>query len=259
MRFCSFTLALHFTLLTLTVSQPLRSTEVELNEQVFTLPDGLTIEQVAGPPLVNRPISASFDEQGRLYITDSSGSNENVKVQLEKKPHRIVQLRDLDHDGIFDQSTVYADQLMFPEGALWLDGSLYVAAPPQIWKFTDLDDNGVSDKREVWFDGKTLTGCANDLHGPYLGPDGWIYWCKGAFAEQTHQQPGRKPLVTRAAHIFRRHPSGGPIESVMTGGMDNPVDVIFTPGGERIFTTTFLVHPGNGQRDGTIHVGWRHD
>ena len=254
MRFCSFTLALLFIVVTLTVPQPLGAAKVELNEQVFTLPDGLTIEQVAHPPLVNRPISASFDEQGRLYITDSSGSNENVKVQLEKKPHRIVQLRDLNHDGTFDQSTVYADQLMFPEGALWLDGSLYVAAPPQIWKFTDLDDNGVSDKREVWFDGKTLTGCANDLHGPYLGPDGWIYWCKGAFAEQTHQQPGRNPLVTRAAHIFRRHPSGGPIESVMTGGMDNPVDVIFTPGGERIFTTTFLVHPGNGQRDGTIHA-----
>ena len=29
----------------------------------------------------------------------------------------------------------------------------------------------------------------------------------------------------------------------MTGGMDNPVDVVFTPGGERIFTTTFFVIP----------------
>ena len=40
----------------------------------------------------------------------------------------------------------------------------------------------------------------------------------------------------------------------MTGGMDNPVDVVFTPGGERIFTTTFLQHPGGGQRDGLIHA-----
>src|SRR5207302_4671165 len=44
------------------------------------------------------------------------------------------------------------------------------------------------------------------------------------------------------------------IEPVMTGGMDNPVEVVFTPGGERIFTTTFLVHPGGGQRDGLIHA-----
>ena len=32
----------------------------------------------------------------------------------------------------------------------------------------------------------------------------------------------------------------------MTGGMDNPVDVVFTPGGERIFTATFFQHPRRG-------------
>ena len=40
----------------------------------------------------------------------------------------------------------------------------------------------------------------------------------------------------------------------MTGGMDNPVDVVFTPGGERIFTSTFFQHPGGGKRDGLIHA-----
>ncbi|HLJ94510.1 MAG TPA: HEAT repeat domain-containing protein, partial [Gemmataceae bacterium] len=108
--------------------------------------------------------------------------------------------------------------------------------------------------RVEWFQGKTLTGCANDLHGPYLGLDGWIYWCKGAFAKQTYERPGRPPFVTRAAHIFRCRPDGTGLEPVMTGGMDNPVKVVFTPGGERIFTTTFLQHPGGGRRDGIIHA-----
>ena len=94
----------------------------------------------------------------------------------------------------------------------------------------------------------------NDLHGPYLGPDGWIYWCKGAFAKQTYERPGKKPFDTRAAHIFRARPDGTGIEPVMTGGMDNPVDVVFTPGGERIFSTTFLQRPGGGFRDGLIHA-----
>src|SRR5262245_11444391 len=40
----------------------------------------------------------------------------------------------------------------------------------------------------------------------------------------------------------------------MTGGMDNPVDTVFTPGGERIFSTTFLVRPAAGLRDGLIHA-----
>ena len=53
-----------------------------------------------------------------------------------------------------------------------------------------------------------MTGCANDLHGPYFGPDGWIYWCKGAFARQTYERAGRPPLATRASHIFRARPDG---------------------------------------------------
>ena len=228
--------------------------EFKIGAHNFTLPEGFTVEKVAGPGIIDRPIVADFDEQGRLYVAESSGSNDPVNKQLIDKPHRIVRLEDLDADGIFDKAITFADKMMFPEGAMWLDGSLYVSAPPVIWKLTDTDGDGVADKREEWFDAKTLTGCANDLHGPYLGPDGWIYWCKGAFAKQTYERPGSVPFETRAAHIFRRRPEGGIVEPVMTGGMDNPVDVTFTPEGERIFTTTFFQHPGGGQRDGLVHA-----
>lgn len=225
-----------------------------LNGHAFTLPPGFTITLAAKAPLVDRPIVADFDEQGRLYVADSSGSNEPVAKQLKNPTHRIVRLEDTDGDGAFDKSVVFADKMMFPEGAMWRDGSLYVAAPPSIWKLTDTDGDGVADKREEWFKGLTLTGCANDLHGPYNGPDGWVYWAKGAFAKQEHSRPGKSPFVTRAAHIFRARPDGTGVEPVMTGGMDNPVDVVFTPGGERVFTTTFFQHPGGGLRDGLVHA-----
>jgi putative membrane-bound dehydrogenase-like protein len=252
--------------------EAVKTHQVQLNGHTFTLPVGFEIELVAGPPLVDRPIVADFDEQGRLYVVDSSGSNDKVQQQLEKKPHRIVRLEDSDGDGRFDRRTLFADRMMFPEGTLWFAGSLYVAAPPSIWKLTDTDGDGRADQRVEWFQGKTLTGCANDLHGPYLGPEGWIYWCKGAFAKQTYERPapkkgtvplsskgqspfsGQPAFITRAAHIFRTRPDGTGIEPVMTGGMDNPVKVVFTPGGERIFTTTFLQHPGGGRRDGLIHA-----
>jgi putative membrane-bound dehydrogenase-like protein len=227
--------------------------EVHLNGHTFTLPDGFEIELAAGPPLVDRPIVADFDEQGRLYVADSSGSNERVTEQLRKKPHRVMRLEDTDGDGRFDKSSVFADQLMFPEGTMWYAGSLYVSAPPSIWKLTDTKGTGVADTRTEWFQGKTLTNCANDLHGPYLGPDGWIYWTKGAPAKQTYERPGRRAFVTRASHIFRSRPDGTGIEPVMTGGMDNPVDVVWTPGGERVLTTTFLQRPEGGRRDGLIH------
>src|SRR5262245_1345907 len=69
---------------------------VKLNGQVFTLPEGFTVELVARPPLVDRPIVVDLDDEGRLFVADSSGSNEKVEVQLRKKPHRIVRLEDTD-------------------------------------------------------------------------------------------------------------------------------------------------------------------
>jgi hypothetical protein len=82
------------------------------------LPQGFTIERAAGPPLSLRPIVADFDEAGRLYVADSSGSNEKVTIQLENPPHRIVRLEDPDGDGRYDKSMVFADRMMFPEGTL---------------------------------------------------------------------------------------------------------------------------------------------
>ncbi len=236
------------------VPTPVLADEVELHGRRFQIPQGFTLQIVAEPPLVERPICSDFDENGFLYVAESSGSNDDVQTQLAEKPHRILRLQDIDGDGRFDERTIFADRMMFPEGVLWHAGSIYVTAPPEIWKLTDADGDGIAEQREVWFDGQTLTGCANDLHGPFLGRDGWIYWCKGAFAEQTHQLTDGSTWTTRAAHIFRRRPEGGPIEPVMTGGMDNPVEVVFTPSGERIFTTTFFQHPAGGQRDGLVHA-----
>ena len=52
----------------------------------LTVPDGFTVERVAGPPLVDRPIMADIDDSGRLYVAESSGSNDNVETQLRDKP-----------------------------------------------------------------------------------------------------------------------------------------------------------------------------
>ena len=232
------------------VAQP--TVTVPLNGHNFTLPTGFTIEVAAKSPLVERPVTISFDEIGHLYVADSSGSNEKLTIQLEKKPHRIVRL-DPAKDGVFTKGHVFADKMMFPEGTMWHKGSLYVAAPPSIWKLTDTTGNGVADQRVEWYQGKTLTNCGNDLHGPWLGPDGWFYWTRGGFAPQKHVFAG-KEIETRASILFRAKPDGSQREPIMVGGMDNPVGLAFTPGGEPIVTNTFLVYPANGQRDGLIHA-----
>jgi putative membrane-bound dehydrogenase-like protein len=251
---CIFALGLTVVVAGALLPQTSPTTTIKLNGHVFTLPAGFTIELAAGAPLTERPITVDLDDEGRLYIAESSGSNENVNIQLTKKPHSILRLTDTNGDGVFDERTVFVDRIMFPEGSMWLKGSLYVAAPPSIWKLTDTNGDGVADEQIEWFQGKTLTGCANDLHGPYRGPDGWIYWGKGAFAKQTYERPGQKPLETRAAHVMRSRPDATGVEPVITGGMDNPIDVVFLPSGESFFTSTFIQYPAGGKRDGILHA-----
>src|SRR5437868_3721017 len=162
--------------------------QFKFDKLTLTVPDGFVVDRVAAPPLIDRPISMSFDNAGNLYVTDSAGMAMPVEKQVEVKPHRVMRLEPAGADGFFKKSAVFADKMMFPEGCLWHEGSLYVSGPPQIMKLTPGEGEL---KREVWLDGKTLTHCANDLHGPYLGRDGWIYWCKGAFAQQSYTLNGK--------------------------------------------------------------------
>ncbi|MEO8269732.1 MAG: hypothetical protein ABI557_08430, partial [Aureliella sp.] len=199
---------------------------------------------------------ADWDQRGRLLVVESGGVSKPIEESNKQLLHRIVRLEDRDGDGHFDKRTIVAENLPFTEGVLCIGRDLLVTAPPSIYRLIDADEDGLYEDREVWFDGQTITGCANDLHGPYLGRDGWVYWCKGAFAEQQHTLLDGKQLTSSAAHIFRRRLSGGAIEPVMSGGMDNPVEVAITPEGERFFTSTFLHTPGQGQglRDGVAHA-----
>ena len=227
---------------------------VALGRHQFTMPNGFTIVQVAGAPLVERPISAVLDSRGRLFVTESSGSNEPAATQAVKKPHRVLRLADTDGDGVFDTRTIFADKLMLPQGICLVGNEVWVGAPPEIWRLIDADDDGVAEKRLLWHDGGTLTGCMNDLHGPALGPDGFVYWTKGAFAEQKHTLAGGQPFSTRASQIFRARVDGSARQVVLTGGMDNPVGLAFSSLGDVFLTCTFAHHPGAGLRDALLHA-----
>ncbi len=247
------------------VSEATEATEaktIAIGNINFSVADGLTIERVADESLIQWPIAATYHKNGDLLILECHWIKESVPKpkQLEAKSHKIVRLTDSNGDGQYDQRLVIAESLGFPEGIMVLGEDLLVCAPPQILKLSDKDNDGFYEAREIWFDAGTITGCANDLHGPMMGPDGWVYWTKGAFAEQKHALIDRAnpekdfSAPSKAAHIYRRHPNGGPIERLMTGGMDNPSDLTFSPEGERFFCSTFMHHPGNGLRDGIGHA-----
>lgn len=227
---------------------------VSLPPHTFTLPDGYTLRRVAAPPLVERPVHMSFDENGVLYATDSSGNTDKAPAQLKDPSHRIMRLVDRDGDGTFDTSTVFAERVPFPEGILVHEDAVYVGAPPHIWKFRDTNGDHLADERTIWFDGGSIGGCGNDMHGPYLGPDGFFYWCKGEFQRQSHVLSDGRVLNSSAAHIYRAKPDGSQLEVVITGGMNNPVGMAFSESGEHFLSGTFFDLSKPGRRDGILHA-----
>ena len=244
-----------FVLLLLALSsQAVGEETIKLDPHTFTIPDGYELKRVAAPPLVQRPMHMCFDEEGVLYVTDSSGDTRKAPVQLKEPKHRVLRLVDRDGDGTFDESTVFADEVPFPEGILVHEGAVYVGAPPHIWELRDNDGDNVADERTVWFDGGSIENCGNDMHGPYLGPDGFFYWCKGAFAPQEHELTNGRTLTSHAAHIYRSRPDGSQLERVITGGMNNPVGLAFAETGERFLSGTFFDLSKPGRRDGILQA-----
>ena len=57
---------------------------------------------------------------------------------------------------MYDKSTFFADKVDFPQRDTFYKGSLYATSAPDLLKFTDTDNDGVADKREVLLTGWVL-------------------------------------------------------------------------------------------------------
>ncbi|MGH2360542.1 MAG: PVC-type heme-binding CxxCH protein, partial [bacterium] len=216
------------------------------------VPAGFTVEKVAGPDLVTYPMLGTLDDRGRLFLCESSGNNLTNETMAGNPEFRIRLVEDINGDGIYDRSKVFADKLTLPAGAVWYRGSLYVASPPDLLRFDDINGDGVSDHREVIATGWVLSSNAASLHGPFLGPDGWLYLTDGRHGYKIKTKEGTL-LEGFASQIWRCRPDGTGLERVCGGGFDNPVEIVFTPAGETIGTMTYFVDPQNGQRDALMH------
>lgn len=224
------------------------------DEPPFRVPAGFTIERAAGPPLVDRPIMAAFDDRGRLYVSDSAGVNHKGPELLKNPPHSIRLLEDADGDGVFDRSRVFADKLVFPQGLLWHDGAVFTVSPPSLWKLEDTDGDGLCDRRTELVTGFANTGVADDVHGSCLGPDGRIYFLPGRMNHNLRTAGGGPIRRATGPWVMRCRPDGRDVE-ILSGCVGNPVELDFTPEGDFFVSGTFWAPDsfGGGLRDALIH------
>ncbi|HYT88426.1 MAG TPA: PVC-type heme-binding CxxCH protein [Gemmataceae bacterium] len=218
----------------------------------FKVPAGFVVERVAGPPLVQHPMMACFDERGRLFIAEAAGVNRKAADLLANPPNAIRLLEAADDRGIFRAVRTFADKMTLPMGVLWHDGALYTASPPSLWRLEDTRGTGVADQRQELVTRFGFTGNAADVHGPFLGPDGRLYWCDGRHGHEI-KRPDGTMMRGKAARIFRCRPDGSEVEVVCGGGMDNPVEIAFTAEGEPLVTVNIL-HNRPARNDGIIYA-----
>jgi len=215
------------------------------------VPEGFKVELAAGSDLAPYAMFGALDGRGRLFLAESSGKNIKGLAMSQAPECRIRMVEDTDGDGVFDQSTVFVDRVGIPMGVLWHDGALFVASPPELLRFDDVDGDGRADTRTVLLSGWNVRGTAS-LHGPFLGPDGWLYLTDGrhGFDIKTKEGTNLKGLASR---IWRVRPDGTQLQSFAGGGFDNPIEVVWTSAGEMVGTMTYFVNPQHGQRDALMH------
>jgi len=200
----------------------------------FQVPPGFLVEKVAGPPLVRYPLFATFDDRGRLFVAEGTGTNLSGEELRSRKLGRILLLEDGDGDGKFDTSKVFADGLVFPQGVLWHEGAIYTTSHPSLWRLEDPEGRGAATRRVELVSGFQFNGNGCDIHGPFLGPDGRLYWTDGRHGYKVKAQG--EVLEGLAARIWRCRTDGSQVERLCGGGFDNPVEIAFTPEGALIGT-----------------------
>ena len=113
----------------------------------FLIKKGFRLDLMAAEPLLMDPVAMAFDENGRLFVLESPRD----AVNSESRMGRLRLLQDVDGDGVFDKSTIYAVDLPDPGALICYEGGVYVSAGEQILYLRDSRGGGVADvRREVY-------------------------------------------------------------------------------------------------------------
>jgi putative membrane-bound dehydrogenase-like protein len=218
----------------------------------FHLPDNFTIHSATDKGRVRFPMFAVLDDQGRLFVAESSGLDLYEELQKLTRRCRITLLEDTNNDGIFEKSQIFADQLVFPMGLAWREGKLYVADPPDLITLEDTDGDNRADKRTVLLTGFGHTDNGS-LHGLTFGPEGWLYMTMGQPDGFRIKRSDGKIIEGKNGALLRCRPDGSALE-VVCRGFENLLEVIFMPTGEIIGTDNWFFLPQDGVRDALVHL-----
>ena len=92
------------------------------------VPAGYHLELVASDPTIVHPVLCAWDGNGRMYVAEMRSYMRDADASRENEPiSRVSRLIDSNGDGVMDQSTVFADNLVLPRMVLPLDDRVIIA------------------------------------------------------------------------------------------------------------------------------------
>jgi putative membrane-bound dehydrogenase-like protein len=200
----------------------------------FKVADGLEIQLVAAEPLVNQPLSISFDDRGRMWVLQyRQFPNPNgltpvkvdnwLRTKYDKLPEpppkgpkgndRISIYKDTNGDGRADSVKDFLADLNLASGMALGHGGVFVAQPPYLLFYADSDHDDIPDgDPEVLLTGFGMDDAHAFANSLTWGPDGWLYGAQGSTATASIRGIGFQQGV------WRYHPRTKEFELFAEGG-----------------------------------------
>lgn len=152
----------------------------------FVLQPGYKMTPVLTDPQIEQPGEIAFDGNGRMFVLElrTYMLDADSKGELEPKS-RISRWEDKNNDGVYETSTVFVDNLVFPRFVLPYGADCVLAMESDqdnVYKYTDTNKDGKADKKELF---TTKFGRSGNVEHQqamlYWGMDNWLYSTVNAF------------------------------------------------------------------------------
>ena len=181
----------------------------------LNLPPGFEVQLFASEPEIGKPLNMSFDDRGRMWVTqsyeypfpDTTGAGKD----------KISILEDTDGDGTADKIITFADSLNIPIGIQVVPDGVIAYSIPHIWHLIDHDGDDRVDERRVLYTGFRYQDTHGMVNNFVRSWDGWIHADHGFSNRSTVAGSDGDTIVMSSGNTFRFQMDGSRVEFTTTG------------------------------------------
>ncbi|MEK0449170.1 MAG: hypothetical protein RL088_1438 [Verrucomicrobiota bacterium] len=205
----------------------------------------LAVELILAEPLVAQPTHMSFDEHGRLWVSQyrqypypagirQLSRDQYYRAVFDKVPPPppnhdrgadIISVHeDTDGDGVFDSHKNVLEGLNMANAAVYGHGGIWVMNTPYLMFYPDKNGDDIPDgPPEVRLSGFGLEDTHSIANGLVWGPDGWLYGGQGSTVtcrvkRPDVDSPNSPGVYFEGCMVWRYHPTRKTFEIFAEGG-----------------------------------------